>query len=218
MASNSYVADYAKNARSKCKATSCKEQIAAKELRLGKSHPSGFHDGDETNYYHPKCLIDSFKRVKAGTKIIETTGDIEGFGDLTKADQQLITNLLAGKGGSEEKTKTPTKASPKRKAEKEVAEEKPVTKKAKAAPKEKAKAAKKGGDDFSTWVIAISGTLSRKRDEVVEEIESAGATYSKTVTKKVTHLVVADPNANTAKIVKAKEEGVNILGENDLPF
>jgi hypothetical protein len=36
-------------------------------------------------------------------------------------------------------------------------------------------------------------------DDVIQEIEEAGATYSKTVTKKVTHLVVADPNSTSAK-------------------
>jgi hypothetical protein len=57
MATNSYSADYAKTGRSKCKAPACKQMIAAKSLRLGKSHPSGFHDGDETNWYHAACCV-----------------------------------------------------------------------------------------------------------------------------------------------------------------
>lgn len=50
-------------------------------------------------------------------------------------------------------------------------------------------------DDLFTFLLFLI-----RRDEVVEEIEAAGATYSKTVTKKVTHLVVADPNSTSQKV------------------
>jgi NAD-dependent DNA ligase len=229
MASNSYSCDYAKTARSKCKYSKCKQQIAAKELRLGKSHPSGFGDGDSTDYFHPACLFASFQNARKGTITITSEDDIEGFDDLEAADQKKIQSLISGGGGSA----APTKASPKKKAaptKKRKADsdedddsdsgESPVQKKKKVAPTKKvaAPSKKKASNDYSTWVIAITGTLSRKRDDVIEGIESAGATYSSTVTKKCTHLIVSDPNSNTAKIVKARESGVTILGEDDLPF
>ena len=48
--------------------------------RLAKVTANPFSDGEDMKlYHHPACLFDTFKRVKAKTKIIEEPGDIEGF-------------------------------------------------------------------------------------------------------------------------------------------
>jgi hypothetical protein len=47
-----------------CKATGCKQLIAKDTVRLGKSHPSGFHDGLQTDWFHPKCMFKVAQRIR----------------------------------------------------------------------------------------------------------------------------------------------------------
>lgn len=66
---------------------------------------------------------------------------------------------------------------------------------------------------LSGLTIAISGTLSKPRPDIEKLITSNGGTFSSSVTKKVTHLIVADPTATTTKIEKARRDGTKIVSE-----
>jgi DNA ligase-1 len=69
---------------------------------------------------------------------------------------------------------------------------------------------------LSTNVFAITGTLSRPRQEIVAMIEAKGGTVAASVTKKVTHLIVSDPKIETSKTTAAKKNGTVIISEEDL--
>jgi len=71
-------------------------------------------------------------------------------------------------------------------------------------------------DDLTGLTFSITGELSMKRADIVAILKKHGGAHSNTITKAVTHLIVADPNAITAKITKAKAEGKKIIGENAL--
>jgi len=94
MADNEYLAEYAKQGRAKCKHSGCKTNIEKDTARLGKSHPSGFHDGNQVDWYHPKCLFKAFCNAKKGSKIVEDVDDIKGFLMLKKEDKDDITKHL----------------------------------------------------------------------------------------------------------------------------
>jgi hypothetical protein len=90
MADNEYLAEYAKQGRAKCKHSGCKINIEKDTARLGKSHPSGFHDGNQVDWYHPKCLFKAFCNAKKGSKLVEDVDDIKGFLMLKKEDKDDI--------------------------------------------------------------------------------------------------------------------------------
>ena len=63
------------------------------------------------NYHHPACIFDTFKRVKATTKvnqagknvfiasqcclqIIEDPGDLEGWGEVEPGDRKTVLSLI----------------------------------------------------------------------------------------------------------------------------
>lgn len=94
MADNEYLAEYAGTGRAKCKAAGCKQLIAKDTVRLGKSHPSGFHDGLQTDWYHPKCLFKSFCNAKKNTKLPEEVDDIGGYLTLKKEDKTEISQYF----------------------------------------------------------------------------------------------------------------------------
>jgi len=64
--------------------------------------------------------------------------------------------------------------------------------------------------------IAMSGTLSMKRNDVIEIIKKNGGNYAASITKACTHLIVGDVNDTTAKITNAKASGVKVVGEDFL--
>ena len=66
---------------------------------------------------------------------------------------------------------------------------------------------------LSGKVIAISGTLSQPRATITSLITSNGGTFSTSYSKKVTHLMVADPTASTSKLTKARANGTEIVDE-----
>jgi hypothetical protein len=94
MADNEYLAEYAKQGRAKCKHSGCKTLIEKDTARLGKSHPSGFHDGNQVDWYHPLCLFKAFCNAKKGSKLVEDVDDIKGFLMLKKEDKDEITKHL----------------------------------------------------------------------------------------------------------------------------
>lgn len=62
-------------------------------------------------------------------------------------------------------------------------------------------------------LVAISGRLSKSKEEYAKEIAAHGGTFSNTVTKKVTILVAGDPDAASDKLVKARQNGTRIVSE-----
>lgn len=64
--------------------------------------------------------------------------------------------------------------------------------------------------------IAITGALSRTREEYIKLIESQGGEFASSVTKKVTHLVAASPDEHTTKLDKARAMGIMVVGESFL--
>jgi NAD-dependent DNA ligase len=68
-------------------------------------------------------------------------------------------------------------------------------------------------------VFALSGTLSRSREEIIGIIRKHKGEYRSTVTRDVTHILCADPDADSAKLNKAREIGIAIVSESYLaPF
>lgn len=90
-----FSADYSKRL-SKCK--KCRVQIEKNAIRLAKIVANPFGDeGDMKQYYHVNCMFESFARVRATTKIIETADDIEDFQVIEKKDQIVITEFISSK-------------------------------------------------------------------------------------------------------------------------
>lgn len=96
MADNKYVVGYAKLGTSSCK--KCKEKIEKGGLRIGKVTPNPFADdgSDMKQWFHPKCIFETFVRARATTKKIEDPDDAEGFHDLKQEDQDVIQKLIDG--------------------------------------------------------------------------------------------------------------------------
>ncbi|HNY32581.1 MAG TPA: NAD-dependent DNA ligase LigA [Fibrobacteria bacterium] len=64
------------------------------------------------------------------------------------------------------------------------------------------------------WVVVITGTLSRPRDEIKSRLEAAGAKVTDSVSKK-TSLLLAGAEAGS-KLEKAKSLGVRVIDEAEL--
>jgi hypothetical protein len=99
MSNNEYLVEYAKSGRAKCKLPKCEESdskvIPQGSLRIGKSHPSPFFDGMQTDWYHPKCLFKTFKNARKTSKLIEDASeDLKGFLLLKKEDKKVIEKLV----------------------------------------------------------------------------------------------------------------------------
>jgi DNA ligase (NAD+) len=73
---------------------------------------------------------------------------------------------------------------------------------------------KERGTKLAGKTFVLTGTLTRPRDQVKKVIEDAGGRVSGSVSKK-TDYVVAGSDAGS-KLDKAKELGVNVIGEKDL--
>ncbi len=94
MSDTRFSIDYSKRL-SKCK--KCKTELGKGKLRLAKQVANAFdsnNDSDMKLYYHIECLFDTFKRVRANSKKIESPDDIEGFSKIQKSDQQSIIDLI----------------------------------------------------------------------------------------------------------------------------
>lgn len=64
--------------------------------------------------------------------------------------------------------------------------------------------------------FVITGTLTRKRDEVAAMIEEAGGTMQGSVGKGTTYLVIADPSSTSTKAQKARKLGTELISEEQL--
>ena len=81
-----------------------------------------------------------------------------------------------------------------------------------------AKKPKKTGGKLSgkSFVICLTGSMSRSRKELTADIESAGHTVSDRVSKELTHLCQADPTSKSSKSKKAKKLDIPIISESQL--
>jgi len=201
MADNRYTCGYAKTARSKCKYSGCKQMIDAGALRIGKVHASGFGDGDATDWYHANCMFLSFIRARSTTVIIKSIKDIEDFGDLKKPDQERIKKYLKQHQAGELKPES----APKKKAS-------PVKTKAKAKPKA-TKTGKGKKNSLAGYTIALSGTLSTTRAQIVELIEANGGVYTPSITRATNVVIVDNPKSNSSKVMNAKAQGKQVVLE-----
>jgi len=107
MAANTYKVEYSKTGRAKCKDKDCKENIDQGVLRIAKcSIDTHFSDGDiKTDWFHAPCWFNAQKRTRPGTKVVESTDDLEGFDGLKSGDKETIKDLIAGKKGAGAKKK-----------------------------------------------------------------------------------------------------------------
>ncbi len=69
------------------------------------SYFSSEGEGELKQYYHVKCLFETFVRARATTKIIETADEIEGFTSIEEADKKEILNLLKSNSKEDSKAK-----------------------------------------------------------------------------------------------------------------
>jgi hypothetical protein len=75
---NRYVADRARNGRSKCHERTCREFLCKGAPRIGKMPPSLRHTM-KTKWFHIECCFKSFDRVCYNTKTITSASEIEGI-------------------------------------------------------------------------------------------------------------------------------------------
>lgn len=64
--------------------------------------------------------------------------------------------------------------------------------------------------------IVITGKLSLPKAHYKEQIEKAGFCYSDSLSKETDYLVAADPSGKSAKLEKARKNGIRILSESEL--
>ena len=68
---------------------------------------------------------------------------------------------------------------------------------------------------FYNKTFVISGTLSKPRQEIIDELEKSGAKISSSISKNTFALIVGE-NIGKAKITKAKELNIELIDENKL--
>jgi len=73
------------------------------------------------------------------------------------------------------------------------------------------------GDDgpFAGEVICFTGKSPMKRPEMSQRAESAGASVSSSISLTTTILVIADPESQSAKAVKARKMGIKLMSPDD---
>jgi len=52
--------------------------------------------GEMKQWYHPKCLFETFEKARATTKIIDSSDEITGFSDLRDEDKEMVKGLITG--------------------------------------------------------------------------------------------------------------------------
>jgi hypothetical protein len=83
--------EYAKSARAECR--KCKLKIEKDALRVGVTSEIGGHAA--TKWFHAGCMF--APRKHAALRSITSCGDMDGFGSLQVADQDRLSEWLAGK-------------------------------------------------------------------------------------------------------------------------
>lgn len=92
-----FLAEYDCTGRASCKG--CRQKLDKKELRIAKVVSNPFGDSGETmnQWYHPKCIFNSFLRARATTRIIQSASDIYGYDVLEEDDQDSVAQMITGK-------------------------------------------------------------------------------------------------------------------------
>ncbi|ESN98431.1 hypothetical protein HELRODRAFT_113751 [Helobdella robusta] len=90
----SFLCDYAKLGTAGCK--KCKVKLEKGALRLAKVTPNPFTDGEGEmkQYFHPKCLFETFTKARSTTKVVDSPNDLQNYDSLKAEDQNLINNLI----------------------------------------------------------------------------------------------------------------------------
>jgi len=71
-------------------------------------------------------------------------------------------------------------------------------------------------DELKEMKFCITGTLSRKRSEIVDFIKSKGGEVSSSVSSKTSFLVTNDEESSSSKFTKAKKMNIPIISDEDL--
>lgn len=72
------------------------------------------------------------------------------------------------------------------------------------------------GTNLKGKVFAITGKFDMERKDIIALIENRGGAVKSSITKDVQYLLCADGDSESAKVVKARQEGVKILGSDFL--
>lgn len=67
-----------------------------------------------------------------------------------------------------------------------------------------------------SFVICLTGKMSRSRSEIAADIEAAGHIVADDVSKDITHLCQADPSSQSSKSKKAAKLGIPVISEDQL--
>ena len=96
MADNKYAIDYDKRGQASCK--KCKQKIGKGVLRIAKMTTNFFSDdgGEMKQYFHPKCIFETFVKARATTKIINDTEVLAGYDQVKEEDKREIEQLIDG--------------------------------------------------------------------------------------------------------------------------
>lgn len=87
-------------------------------------------------WFHPKCLFETFERARATTKIVDSSDEVDGFTDLNDEDKDLIKSLIndiaekRANKGSKSAAKKPAAKGPPKSESKSPSVSKPVAAKA----------------------------------------------------------------------------------------
>jgi len=73
-----------------------------------------------------------------------------------------------------------------------------------------------GEDKISGKVFCLTGHMSTARQTIAQAILDAGGKVVNSITKEVQVLVASDPDANSAKLDKARKSGMIVVGEDYL--
>ena len=87
---NKFCVDYSKRGTAKCKI--CKKCIPTNELRIG---AYVFFKGKTiTSFHHVTCFFRKMKRARVASNVIRSPSDIDGFENISEADQQSIVKSI----------------------------------------------------------------------------------------------------------------------------
>ena len=72
------------------------------------------------------------------------------------------------------------------------------------------------GSGNKTYIICLTGAMSRPRKAIAADIEAAGHSVSDDVNSGITHLCQADPSSQSSKSKKAVKMGIPVISEDEL--
>jgi len=213
MADATYSIEYAKSNRSTCKGT--KEKIEKDALRIAKITLSDRGGGDPIQmsaWYLPVPFFQMMKRMRKGSKIVESTFDLAGFDDLKEEDRQLIEKMV--KDYHDEDVDFPPKPPKKEKKRKEESEGGAADAPA-PSPKKKAKAEPLGAEFGAETRPGVTTSMLRDiTDELVGRLKAAGYNVPDEGARQqlgpVTMNCLADETLDVGEVLK---QGAKLFGK-----